>query len=212
MEFRLLYSGQLKGASKHDTRASMKHELRRIFHPQLRRLWNTNRNLKDFAQSSAEPYFKKHPEAGRAPVTYEDRVRYGLEAISYNWERNGFRFVPLITDEFALRCKIDILLLRPDEPHHVMQSGDLDAKLKTIFDALRLPQSLKEADNMGPQDNETPFFCLLADDKLVSQVSIDANQLLILPDQQTIDPNDAFLVVHVQLNHEPPRTFDNIFG
>jgi hypothetical protein len=42
VEFRLLYSGRLLGASRNDTRARMKHEIRREFHPQLRQLWKTH--------------------------------------------------------------------------------------------------------------------------------------------------------------------------
>lgn len=123
--------------------------------------------------------------------------------MSCNWGLNGYQFVPLVTEKLFLRCKIDILFLRPDEPHYVMQSGDLDAKLKTIFDALRLPHSLEEAGGIGPQEDETPFFCLLEDDKLISEVSINADRLLVLPTERETDPNDAFLMIHVQLNARP---------
>jgi hypothetical protein len=188
MEFRLLYSGKLLGTSRDNTRADLKHKLRRVFHPQLRRLWDINQNLKVYAKNFSPN---------------KDDVRAGLEGISNNWNLSGYHFVPLITERLFLRCKIDVLFLRPNEPHHIMQSGDLDSKLKTIFDALRLPKSLEEAGGMGPQEDETPFFCLLEDDKLISQVSINADQLLVLPTERQADPNDAFLVIHVQLNANP---------
>jgi hypothetical protein len=196
VEFRLLYSGRLLGASKTNTRANLKHELRRTFHPQLRRLWSTNHALKLFAEPFSERYFTKHPDE-RGTIT---RAQAGLEVMSHNWGLNGYQFVPLVTDKLFLRCKIDILFLRPDEPYHVIKSGDLDAKLKTIFDALRLPHNLEEAGGIGPQEDETPFFCLLEDDKLISQVGINTDQLLVLPTERQTDPNDAFLVIHVQLN------------
>jgi hypothetical protein len=37
----------------------------------------------------------------------------------------------------VLWCSLDVLLLRPGEPRLVMNTGDLDAKVKTVFDALR---------------------------------------------------------------------------
>jgi hypothetical protein len=52
VEFRLLYSGRLLGASRNDNRPAQKHEIRRSFHPQLRRLWATNQNLQRMVQHS----------------------------------------------------------------------------------------------------------------------------------------------------------------
>ena len=93
-----------------------------------------------------------------------------------------------------------------------MQGGDLDGRLKTIFDALRLPDSLAEAGGIGPQDDETPFFCLLQDDKLISEVSVTTDQLLVLPQQREAKPNDSFLVIRVQINHTHPGSFDQYFA
>lgn len=212
VEFRLLYSGRLLGASKSNTRAEVKHDLRREFHPQLRRLWAVNRNLDEFARHHCKPYFEKHPEVDPQTLTNEDFRKAGVEGISYNWERVGFNFVPLITEELCLRCKIEILFLRPDEPRYVMQGGDLDAKLKTVFDALRLPSCLKETGGMGPQEDETPFFCLLEDDKLISEVSVSTDQLLVLPRERDATPHDAFLVIRVQLNPVHLGKFSQLFG
>lgn len=38
MEFRLIYDGQLLGASRNNTRSEHKHDIRRVFHAQLKRL------------------------------------------------------------------------------------------------------------------------------------------------------------------------------
>lgn len=214
MEFRLLYSGELKGASRNNTRPDMKHDIRRSFHPQLRRLWNTNRSLGQLAANrNVKIWMDKHPEIEGYRLADKDlRRQAGLETISYNWERNGYNFIPLVTKAFVLRCKIDILFLRPEEDSYVMQGGDLDGRLKTVFDALRLPANLQEAGGIGPQEDETPFFCLLEDDKLISDVSVTTDQLLVLPKERNIKPNDAFLVIHVTLNQSNPATTDNYFG
>jgi hypothetical protein len=210
VDFRLLYSGRVLGANKNNTRADVKHALRREFHPQLRQLWASNRNLDEYARHHCGPYFSKQPPGSHEGLTNEQFRQIGIQCISERWERNGFRFVPLVTRELSLRCSIDILFLRPEEPTYVMKSGDLDARVKTIFDALRMPDNPAETGGMGPQDDETPFFVLLEDDKLISQVSIATDQLLVLPKERSTNANDAFLVIQVRLkpvwlNSERPK-------
>jgi hypothetical protein len=150
VEFRLLYAGRLLGASRESPRPEAKHALRREFHPQLRRLWNCNHNLDEFARHHTGPWFERNPnDAQLNNYTNADFRRIGIDCISENWERAGYKFVPLVTKDLALRCRIDILFLRPEEPRLIMQSGDLDAKLKTVFDALRIPDNLKETGGVG---------------------------------------------------------------
>jgi len=206
MEFRLLYSGQLLGASKTDTRAEMKHAIRREFHPQLRRLWDTHHGLQNMAFTNGVNHWNKHPytvpEYQQGASENEKRklfVQVGLGLLSQQWERVGYKFIPLVIPDLYLRCAIEILFLRPEEERYVVQSGDLDAKVKTIFDALRLPDNLAETGGIGPQDNETPFYCLLSDDKLISEIRVTTEQLLALPKERSVNANDAFLVITVKL-------------
>jgi hypothetical protein len=208
VEFRLLYGGRLLGASRNDTRAKMKHELRREFHPQLRQLWASNRNLDEYARHQCGWYTSKIAQENSSytvaqnklqSMTNEDFRKIGIEGISHRWERNGFFFVPLITEELALRCSIDILFLRPENPKFVMQSGDLDARVKTVFDALRIPANLDETGGMGPQEDEKPFYVLLEDDKLISEIRVTCDELLTLPKERAMNPNDSFLVIQVRL-------------
>jgi hypothetical protein len=210
LEFRLLYTGPLPGSggAGGSTRPEAKHAIRRAFHPQLRQLWKSDHNLDDWArrQLTAE-YFDRMKAAGQSwdASTNEDFRQAGLNYLSEHWERAGYKLVPLVTKEMFLRCSIDILLLRPEEPRYVMNSGDLDAKVKTIFDALRIPDNLAEAGGQGPQTDETPFYCLLADDKLISSLSVTTDKLLVLPTQRDVRPNDAFAVVHVRLQPTPGK-------
>jgi hypothetical protein len=67
--------------------------------------------------------------------------------------------------------------------------GDIDNRLKTIIDALRLPGNAKELVGYEtPAEGEDPFYCLLEDDKQVTQLSVETDTLL--------DPlkNDKFFV------------------
>lgn len=208
VEFRLLYSGPLLGASRNSTRASEKHELRRAFHPQLRRLWETHRSLAQLADRWSSAWVKQHPNE---PIPPGEHKNYGIRAIGEQWDRFGFHFVPLITEQFVLRCRLDILFLRPEETPFVMQSGDLDARLKTLFDALRIPDHLAETGGVGPEPDEDPFYCLLQDDKMISEINVVTDQLLVLPQQRQPKANDAFLVIHVTINHATAGTFDRYF-
>lgn len=219
MEFRLLYSGKLAGSNKTDTRAEMKHAIRREFHPQLRRLWNTKRSLGQLARYRYFPHWLDANQREGMPrlngtevqqFTDEETLELGLHWFSRQWQCGEYHFVPLVTKELCLRCKIDILFLRPEESNYIMQGGDLDARLKTLFDALRIP-TLQEAGAVGPTDDETPFFCLLEDDKLISEVAVRTDQLLVLPKERNLKPSDAFLVIHVSLNPTSPATFDVYF-
>src|SRR5205807_5039259 len=114
-------------------------------------------------------------------------------------DRCGYKFIPLVTEDLCLRCSIDILFLRPEEPILLMKGGDLDARIKTVFDALRIPSNLQEAGGIGPQEDEEPFFCLLEDDKLISEIRVVTDQLLVLPKEREMNQNDVFLVIHVKL-------------
>ena len=157
MEFRLTYEGLLHGASKGNTRARHKHEIRKVFHKQMLKFWQMHPYLKDA--------FHAHAFLGR--VQPEKKLFVHL---AEQYRRLGYNFVPLVTEELSLSCRVDILLLRPTMPGHVViQSGDLDNRLKTIFDALRMPNNQDELGGYAsPGPDETPFCCLLEADKLLT--------------------------------------------
>jgi hypothetical protein len=127
--------------------------------------------------------------------------RLGFEKLADERPFNGFRFIPLVTEKQFLHCSIEILFLRHEDTGNlVFQGGDIDGRVKTIFDALRLPQIGELAAEEKPEADENPFFVLLEDDKLISQVAVSTEQLLLLPGTKQIRPNDAFLQIRVQLS------------
>ena len=71
-------------------------------------------------------------------------------------------------------------MLRPEPPGSIItQGGDIDNRLKTLFDALKVPkESLAIPPEDKPKDVETPFFCLLEDDNLITKVSVVTDRLL----------------------------------
>ncbi len=206
VEFRLLYSGELLGASRSDTRAKHKHAIRKQFHPQLERLWQTNYSVRNIAWMVGHDALTEANEDRVAPCppTHQELEERGKQLIGDRWNRCGYKFYPIVTESFDLRCELDILFLRNEPAGKVINCGDIDNRLKTIFDALRLPAEASEMGNSMPGRDETPFYCLLEDDRLISKVTITADQLLLLPDQREIGPNDAHLVITVNLK---PRTY-----
>jgi hypothetical protein len=217
MQFRLLYSGRLLGASRNDTRASLKHEIRCEISPQLKRLWESQPNLRKACFFQSAGWTQKHPEDDqrvRSLATGEEvnaaRVAYGLRYMGEKWNRCKQDFIPLVTAEMGLRCKIDILFLRPEEPGMIVKGADLDNRLKTLFDALRLPRDCDEMPNH--KTTSDPVYCLLEDDRLISEIRVIADHLLLLPKEREITPNDVFLVLDVSLESPSSGSWHNAFN
>ena len=212
MEFRLLFEGLVRptGNKGHpgDT-----HAIRKVFHPQLRYLWESKPSLRQLA----EHWSLKLPEAiptGYSSIDEKLRISYGFKAMGNNWDRGGFNCIPLVARDLDATCSLDVLLLRPGPQmtRHILSQGDIDGQLKTIMDALRIPDSVQETANATPEADETPFFCLLEDDRLVSEVHVTTDELLSLPGKPDVDPNDAHVVIRVRVGHRHHRTFDNYLG
>lgn len=210
MEFRLLYEGELLPSGGSNKRAKEKHAIRQRFHPQLRRLWYISRSLRQLAINTGTALLGN--ENAVLPRNEAEWVEFGISMIGKKWSREDYQFVPLVTSALALRCSLDILLLRPEEDRLVFQQGDIDGQVKTVFDALRIPANLAETGGKGPEDDESPFFCLLEDDHLISEVRVNAEQLLLLPNERQIKANDCFAVIHVKLSHKVPGAFDQYFS
>src|SRR5206468_1768300 len=84
-------------------------------------------------------------------------------------------------------------------PGTVIESGDIDNRLKTLFDALRIPNNADETKGYPtPSADETPFYCLLADDKLISKVSVETD-ILLEPSSEGVGENDVRLIITVSL-------------
>jgi hypothetical protein len=72
---------------------------------------------------------------------------------------------------------VDILFLRHEEPFNLMrQGGDLDGRVKTLFDALKMPDPKHEY--VGDDPTADPLYVVLEDDALISDVSIKSGRLL----------------------------------
>jgi len=175
MEFRLFYRGPLKSNGT----IKDKQMIRRGIHKQLKELWSQQ------PLSYHHEFLKVEPKDGEVSV---------LMPVG------KFHFAPLVSSRLHLVAEIRVLFLRPGAPGQlIVHGGDLDNRIKTLLDALRVPKEVQEvpADD-EPKEGEEPFFCLLEDDALVTGVSVDTDRLL----EETVDPGHVILVIHVRV-----RTF-----
>jgi len=153
MDFTLYYRGDLKSSA----RPIDKHNIRRHFHAQLKDLWN-HLPLKGFT----------------------NLLRPHGEELGILRERHGYTFAPLVCEHLGLVAELSILLLWPAAPGAIITSGgDIDNRLKILMDALKYPSEGNALPaGATPEADETPFYCLLEDDSLVTKLSVETERLL----------------------------------
>lgn len=171
MRFTLFYRGSLKA----NRGAADKQKIRRYFHPQLKRLW-AQAPLSDYTEWFLSP----EPKPGEISL---------LETVG------DFQFAPLVSERIYMVAEINITMLRPGDPGDLVRhSGDLDNRIKTLLDALRVPSAASEIPkNDKPQEDESPLFCLLSDDKLITHLSISTDSLL----ECSNDKSEVVMLIHV---------------
>jgi hypothetical protein len=192
MEFRLTYDGILLGdrTDKSAQKRSLhKHDLRKNFHKQLQALW------------------RKHPTLAEHAAL----MRRTTDGPMQIYPRDGFNWLPLVTNANGLICMLDILMLREGAPGRVVT--DIDNRLKTLFDALRMASGGIELGSGTPEGQRTPevdqdpFYVLLEDDHLITHVAVTTDMLLE-PVNDTPPENAVRLVINVTVR--PYRsTMDN---
>ena len=206
MRFRLIYEGDLKPSQldpltgNPDKLAGHKQTIRKAFHGQIKRLWTTNRFLSEHTVypgdfnpvSPAEPD-RDGGEWGGARIPLAD-------AVAADYHEYGYIFIPLVLERWSLRCAINVLLLRQDFPGSgVIAAGDLDNRIKTLIDGLRRPKNGVELrEHPQPADGETPFYCLLEDDSQITELTVETDTLLDVPEGADQRYAKAIVTVEIQ--------------
>lgn len=216
MEFRLVYEGQLKSGQSGGISAN-KHAIRKAIHEQLKQLWESDPDLKQRSQPHS---ILTAPPAEGTPgvVGYKVTMAAALqqpslvETLGSNFHKCGYRFVPLVSNRLQLNCSLDILLLWRDRVVPVGPTGDIDNRLKTLFDALQIPQDCTDVD--PPVQKDEFLFVLLENDDLITDVRVATDRLLT-----TFSPtsgpgashpeNYVHLVLNVKVQPSIVR-FDNV--
>jgi hypothetical protein len=195
MDFTLIYRGALPAATPGNPRAKEKQKIRRELNLQLAELWQQSPSLRAFRPG--EEIRKGELVGGRLEATPRDSNHSYLEL-------GGFRLVPLVQRKIRLACSVHITFLRRGMPGAVVHGGDLDNRLKTLLDALRMPQSIAELARDQPEPgNDGWFYCLLEDDSLITALSVETHQLL-LPLALGASKSDVDLLIRIQLKPIDP--------
>lgn len=175
MEFTLFYQGELRSNGD----AHHKQQIREALHPQLKRLWTLD------PLSVSQGYIAYPPSGSPSEISLIEML-------------NGFAFAPLISDKLALAAQVTITMLRPEKPGQLIQQcGDIDNRLKTLFDALSVPPHIEQLPKAySPTADQVPLFCLLQDDRLISSVAVHTERLLTIDEGQS--RNRVVLLIHVK--------------
>jgi hypothetical protein len=102
----------------------------------------------------------------------------------------------------------------------MIHAGDLDNRIKTLLDALKIPNDKELPSGAKPSGTENPFFCLLEDDSLITHIRIITDRLLVSKDEQEIietvpgekgskhPGNWVYLIIRVKtMASDPRRTY-----
>lgn len=104
-------------------------------------------------------------------------------------------------------------MLRSGEPGKVLY--DIDNRLKTLFDALRMPQGPHElgagtaSGKRKPSSDEDPFYVVLQDDRLITHLSVTSDALL--EPVQDVRPEEAVRLV-IDITVKPYHAFAETAG
>ena len=170
MEFCLHYEGKLKSS---DTAAG-KHRIRTSLHRQLKSICADSRFSTVFAKD------------------LEDRR--DLDDAPLFIEHSGKRYWFLISEHLKTVVDLDISLMLPHEVGAIVKNGgDIDNRIKTLFDALRVPSVASEIPRSDDFDySDGGMYCLLQDDKLINKISIQSFQ-----DFDPISPDSVRCIIKV---------------
>lgn len=176
MRLTLHYQGPLPPKGN----ARKKHEVRMSIDPQLRTFW------KKLEKSYANlRYTMRDPR---------EEVIYAAGMPSLICRVGGFSFVPLVSTKFFSVADLKIFFLRHGPEGQLIHSGDMDNRLKTLFDGLSVPNE-RQIEKLGqqPQQGQDPVFCLLEDDALISDLQIETGECL----DPNLPPGDVILLIRV---------------
>jgi hypothetical protein len=188
MKFTLVYDGDLP-ASGNVSKAAYAAMIRNGLHVQLADLWNRDILLRALARTARTiPNPGAGYYVGREPIWSPSELPNYDEPIPPLREGqtdfcapipvlNVGSFIPLVRNSLYLACELDILFLRHDDDLRVLQKGgDLDNRIKTLFDGLKMPKQVEEQGGVKPAAN--PLYVLLQDDALIHSFSVRTGKLL----------------------------------
>jgi len=184
VKFTLIYDGDLPSAGN-KSKPMDASRIRNVFHDQLADLWDSHIILRQLARTARvyrNVVVGGHGSTYKPLPDYDEPIKppahpYEVDLCGPITVPKVGGFIPLVRHSLYLACGVDVLFLRHEEPFLLMQQGgDLDGRLKTLFDALKMPNPKDEYKGLTP--TEDPLYVVLEDDALISDFSIKSGRLL----------------------------------
>jgi hypothetical protein len=168
MRFHLSFEGSLPSTGNHDPNNPRPAKLKAIW------------AIRDYVHVQLEQLFKTHPAlSGRSGAS-----RVLRHALIPPIRVDDHRFFALARSNFNLKCGLKVDLLVNHQPGSVLsKQGDLDNRLKTLFDGLRVPTVTQEIKQFKTREQleADDYICLLQDDVLITSLQIEVQRYLGAP-------------------------------
>ncbi len=161
--------------------------MRQYFHSQIKELWNQqplNKHL-DLTDITYEPTDTR----GSTVVTAYEKPSIVRTVGAYN-------FASIVSSKINLVADLTVTLLRPGPPGAIVtQGGDIDNRIKTLLDTLKIPNGPSALPKgVFSAAEGDPLFCLPKDDSLITGLTIKTDRLL----EPNTSPSQVVLLIHVR--------------
>lgn len=188
--FTLQYNGVLVSAQQRGQRVQNKRAIRFAIDPLLRTLWAQNPQLRWIgAHEGKLTRLRSASWAGH--ILRIDPLTGGMDG-PLIWSPfpyvcvGGLTYITLVNQLNRWRCALNIKLLVPGGEG---TQGDLDNRLKTLYDGLQPPHNLDQVGSGGDAPKDGLVFCLVEDDSMIGNRGVEVESLLA-PIPSTIQTQD----------------------
>ena len=176
-------------------------ELRKAFHPQLKRFWLAHQHLNSV---KTHCFLKDSQERGH-------ELQLLSEQFADFFTVDSTHFVPLAIQKLHLVCEIDVLLLVSPNSAHLLARSDIDNRMKTLLDGLRMPQQKSELLNdLSAGSVQDPYYVLVEDDSQVSKLSVEYDTYLAA-EQADIANDIVSAIISVRIRPTLVTMTNNIY-
>ena len=184
MKFTLTFDGDLP-SSGNKSKPEAASRIRNAFHHQLAELWESHVILRQLARTARTSYQGEfRVSADYSPASLSDFRGSIPDLMDGQTDLCGRidiakigSFIPLVRQSLYLACSVDVLFLRHEDPLNLMkQGGDLDGRIKTLFDGMTMP--VAGSGYKGEKPTADPLYVVLEDDAFISDISIRTGRLL----------------------------------
>jgi len=191
------YRGPLPNA-RSDGAKRAKTQIRTQLHHQLDGLC---RNSDLFTTALKDDLFKATIQSGAQRV----ELPPGARGTFYFVEFFGTQYVPLLSRHNHRVCELTVQLWRRADPGELLDpGGDIDNRVKTLFDGLRIPHGENEIDpSTAPPSGRC--FCLLEDDALITKLTMSTHKMY-----RPISPGEDTTYAELSLYVTIKATFPSI--